>query len=170
MSNFLEFFSSLCLDMHPWPRYHAATSGTDVPGKAQPSPWHWQYIRVTPPTGPYHLPRKDHCHPKARGDKIFDYHILPTLLCNILARYQECGHQGDWEANLPRGRRRERLGALTPRRLRLPLALPGRVYITYITHSVALRTPEVLIKNKVVSDLWISVKTAPKLIITSHWY
>ena len=27
----------------------------------------------------YHLPKKDHCHPKARGDKFFNYRILPTF-------------------------------------------------------------------------------------------
>ena len=37
-----------------------------------------------PSYGTYHLPKKDHRHPKARGDKFFDYYILPT---SDIARY-----------------------------------------------------------------------------------
>ena len=32
----------------------------------------------------YHLPKKDHRRPKARGDKFFDYRILPTFYVTYL--------------------------------------------------------------------------------------
>ena len=75
------------------------------------------YIRVTSPTGLYHLPKKDHCHPKARGDKFFDYHILPTFYVMYLhATYN--ADLKETERPTSRGRRGERLGTLTPGRLR----------------------------------------------------
>ena len=52
-------------------------------GRAQPSPWHQQYMSH-PSYGTYHLLKKDHRHPKARGDKFLTTIILPT---SYIARY-----------------------------------------------------------------------------------